>query len=94
MRDRLRGAAISWQLPALAVALLLTSMMVSATIVVGEGEGGETPSQASASENDQKVNVKRLEEKLDEILTVQESTLSRFDQIMEDLRIVKIRVSR
>jgi len=69
-------------------------MMVSATIVVGEGEGGETPSQASASENDQKVNVKRLEEKLDEILTVQESTLSRFDQIMEDLRIVKIRVSR
>jgi len=94
MRDRFRGAAFPWQLPALAVALLLTSMMVSAPPVTGEGEGSAPPNQASVSESDQKVNVKRLEEKLDEILTVQESTLARFEDIMEELRIVKVRVSR
>lgn len=40
------------------------------------------------------INLKRIEDKVDEILKVQENLLTQFDAVMEELRIVKVRVSR
>lgn len=40
------------------------------------------------------VILRRLEEQMDEILQVQETILARYEEILEGLRIAKVRVSR
>ena len=56
----------------------------------------ETGSKSAAAtpEAETKLNAKQIEEKLDEILAVQANVLREFDDVMEDLRIIKVRVSR
>ena len=49
---------------------------------------------ATTPEAETKLNAKQIEEKLDEILAVQANVLREFDNVMEDLRIIKVRVSR
>lgn len=63
-----------------------------------ETTGASTPrlphASATVEDSEQKVNLNRLEEQLDEILKVQSDLLGQFDALMEDLRIAKVRVSR
>ena len=66
-------------------------------IVAGLGlwADAETGSKSAATpEAETKLNAKQIEEKLDEILVVQANVLREFDNVMEDLRIIKVRVSR
>lgn len=63
--------------------LLLAVMWASASSVSDEGQDQVAD-----------LKLKRLDTKLDELLAVQDSTLARFEEIMEELRIVKVRVSR
>ncbi len=59
-------------------------------------EGGQSaqPKTATASSEKSDADLKRIEEKLDEILKVQETILAQYDDIIENLRIAKVRVSR
>lgn len=75
-----------WVLGASAAALLLGGF--------GVWVDAETASRRAATEAEGKLNAKQIEEKLDEILAVQANVLREFDEVMEDLRIIKVRVSR
>ncbi len=61
---------------------------------VYEGSQAAQPKSAKAPAEKSDADLKRIEEKLDEILKVQETILTQYDDIMENLRIAKVRVSR
>ena len=75
--------------PGVGAAALLLSM-------AGGWVDAETTSKSvgATPEAETKLNAKQIEEKLDEILAVQANVLREFDNVMEDLRIIKVRVSR
>ena len=50
------------------------------------------PSRVTVANEEAKV--KRINQQLDEILAVQEAILKRYDELMEELRIVKIRATQ
>ncbi len=74
----------------------LTARLFAANKANDVYEGGQSaqPKTATASSEKSDADLKRIEEKLDEILKVQETILTQYDDIMENLRIAKVRVSR
>ena len=78
----------NWLLGASAAVLLLGGAGMWVDAETGSKSVGAT------SEAETKLNAKQIEEKLDEILVVQANVLREFDNVMEDLRIIKVRVSR
>ena len=73
----------------------LTARLFAANKANDVYEGGQSaqPKTAAASEKSD-ADLKRIEEKLDEILQVQDAILIQYDEILESLRIAKVRVSR
>jgi len=70
-------------------------------LVAGLSAAGDTAAEtqtrspeAGISESELTAMVKRLEVQVDEILQVQQAILASYDELMEELRIVKVRVSR
>lgn len=74
----------------------LTAQLFAANQANDVYEGGQAaqPKRANAPTEKSDADLKRIEEKLDEILQVQETILAQYDAIMESLRIAKVRVSR
>ena len=58
-----------------------------------EGTGRSTRSSRTTQKDGGKVSESKIEEKLNQILENQQKILARFDQVMEELRIVKIRAT-
>ena len=81
----------------LAVSMTMTGRQLFAANKANDVyEGGQSaqPKPAAASSEKSDADLKRIEEKLDEILKVQETILAQYDDIMENLRIAKVRASR
>jgi len=58
----------------------------------GTGAPRARPSRVTAADDEAKVT--RINQQLDEILAVQEAILKRYDELMEELQVVKIRASQ
>lgn len=77
-------------------ALLVLGLSVG-LLAAGTGLGygqEELPDRSSRAAKSQKATGGRLEQTLDHILEVQQAILARFDEVMEDLRVAKVRSSR
>ena len=84
---------------ALAAAVVLGGLMGLTADVAGEDATRSThtrktptASQSAGDSGGEKSDA-RLESKLDQILANQQTILQRFDQIMEELRIIKVRAT-
>ena len=92
MEGRSRRGAAWWQPLGLALVVSIGVWLKTTAPAEGQarssrrsaGDGGETSAQADTA---------TLEAKLDQILQNQEQIFQRFDQVMEELRIVKIRAT-
>ena len=69
------------------LSLAVTSMAEETSRATRSVLGGAASGGSSASSN------AGLEKKLDQILANQETILQRFDQVMEELRIIKVRAT-
>ncbi len=80
----------------LLIVLALGARLYAANQANDVYEGGQAaqPKTATASSEKSDTDLKRIEEKLDEILQAQETILAQYDDIMERLQIAKVRVSR
>ena len=82
-----RSSPFHWRQVAGCVGIGLVSMAAwgaAATAPKGEGPSAE----------EYEAQMKRIEKTLDEILEVQAGILARYEELMQELQIVKIRVSR
>lgn len=52
------------------------------------------PRPSRATNTNEEMEAKRIDKQLDEILAVQETILKRYDELMEELQIIKIRATR
>ena len=72
-------------------------MLVGAAVVWSASDGEESsrssraPRAAASNERESALKTSAIEAKLDEILSGQEAILGKFDAVMEELRIIKIR---
>ena len=57
----------------------------------GVGAPRARPSRVTAADDEAKI--KRINQQLDEILAVQETILKRYEELMEELQVVKVRAS-
>ena len=55
--------------------------------------GAPRPRPIRVTNDDAEAKAKRIDKQLDEILAVQEAILKRYDELMEELRIIKIRAT-
>ena len=58
------------------------------------GTGAPRPRASRVTNEDDEAKAKRIEKQLDEILAVQEAILKRYDELMEELQIIKIRATQ
>ena len=80
------------------IAALLVGALAHAGLRAAEEEAasGSRPrrtSRSSAGKSASKLDERRIDQKLDEIIENQQKILKRFDEVMEELRIVKIRAT-
>jgi len=70
--------------------------IVGCLCVLGLDNGVGSPRAPSprVTGTDEEAKVKRINKQLDEILAVQETILKRYDELMEELRIIKVRASQ
>lgn len=96
MSGHLTHASASWRLPTAAGQLLIVCLGVwlQAATLAQEETRREPRVRPMPASDVQEVNIKRIEQRLDEILKAQESILATYDELLEALRIVKVRVSR
>jgi hypothetical protein len=96
MAESVRRRAAWWQ--SLGLALIVSVGVLSHADVPAEGQSRATPrgsatSAGSAEAKADEVDAKKLEAKLDQILQSQERIFQRLDEVMEELRIVKVRAT-
>lgn len=88
-------SAARWQPVGLALLLGIGLWIQMGTAAEGQSQSTRRSSATSAegAEAKAEVDTKKLEAKLDRILDNQERMFQRFDEVMEELKIVKIRAT-
>jgi hypothetical protein len=92
MERRRRRVTTTWRLTVavgLALALGIGAWINTSTLAKEEGTGSSSRSSRASKASDGG----KTEEKLNEILENQQKILKRLDEVMEELKIVKIRAS-
>ena len=92
MAQRASRRAAGWQPLGLALVVSLGTWLQTGTPAEGQSRSSRRPARG-AEETSEKVDTAKLEAKLDQILENQDQILKRFDDVMEELRIVKVRAT-
>ena len=95
MGDRSRRRTAWWQPLGLALVVSLGMWIQADTPAEGQPRSSRRSAGASGSGEDAitHADTKKLEAKLDQILQNQERIFQRLDEVMEELRIVKVRAT-
>ena len=88
MKASFERSAVSWSVMAVLV-IVATLGMFSRAVFSQEEERQEGRPQATNTHNQDA----KILKKLDQVVANQEAILHRFDEVMEELRIIKIRAS-
>ena len=97
MRDRNRPAAFRTRaVIRLVLALLMGTGVWTAGINLSRAESPDASDESGAQKSTaaESARLKRIEETLDELLQAQDQMKQRFAELSEELRIIKVRVSR
>lgn len=95
MMDGTRTSRRPLRWAALVGALGLAIGSMGSSALAAETASAKPPAKKPPAQSDRarEAREKRLEEKLDQVLANQQTILQRFDQVMEELRIVKVRAT-
>lgn len=80
-----------WRALSVVAGVVVVGFCVVATAVFSEQKKPSRSADDSATQHEQALQ--RLEEQLDQVLANQQQLFTRFDQVMEELRIIKIRAT-